>query len=271
MLVVEGLSCILGKGICFSQTTERCAGLGFVCMCTTQRIIVEIPCSQVDPDALLQILVSKQAAFEPSRVRVQEQRSFSRRLDYDSRNSLSYKPDQDLYPICDVLKETIYKHLDNVVKQLQLPRFKPGQHEVTCVAFGNGAFFRKHRDVLRRYTGDRRVSWVYYVSRKPAQFSGGELVFYNREQEIGRVVPESGKLVVFRSDMEHEVEPVVCPTDDFADYRFTVTGFLYARPTLIGTILQTLWHVMFPLRNFYPVRKLGRLARRVSRTSIIMG
>jgi hypothetical protein len=106
---------------------------------------------------------------------------------------------------------------------------------------------------------------VYYVCQKPPQFSGGDLVFFEGEREVGRVAPERGKLVVFRSDVQHEVESVNCPSNNFADYRITITGFLCARPTLLGTAFEALRRVLFPLRNFYPVRALGRLAWRVSR------
>lgn len=232
-------------------------------MCTARKVVLEVSCSRVDPDLLLQLLISKQASFEPSHVQARQGPGFSKRLDYSTRNSLSYKPDKDLLPYCNALKETINEHLDDLVEQLRLPRFRVGKHQVMCVAFGHGAFFRKHRDNFQRYTGDRKVSWVYYLCRRPPQFSGGDLVFYDGEQEIGRIVPESGKLVVFRSDMQHEVEPVECLTDDFADYRFTITGFLHARATLIGTALEGLRYVMFPLRGVYPIRKLGRLVRGV--------
>ncbi len=235
-------------------------------MSATQKVVLEISCPSLDPDAVLRILLSKQALFEPSQVRARQGRGFSRQLDYNYRNSLSYSPDKDLLPYCKALKDTVINHLDNLTQQLQLPRFRPGKHYASCVAFGDGAFFRKHRDIFQRYTGDRTVSWVYYVCQKPRRFSGGDLVFFDGEREIDRVVPESGKLVIFRSDVQHEVESVACPSKNFADYRFTITGFLYARPTLVGTVLEVLRRVLFPLRNLYPVRVLGRLARRWLRT-----
>jgi|GEM_PF-5141682 len=165
-------------------------------MSATRKAVLEISCPHIDPDAVLDILLSKQALFVPSRVQARQGRGFLKKLDHSYRNSLSYNPDKELLPYCEVLKDTVIARLDNLMQQLQLPRFRPGQHEVSCVAFGDGAFFRKHRDTFHRYTGDRAISWVYYVCHKPRLFSGGDLVFFDGEREIDRVAPESGKLVI---------------------------------------------------------------------------
>jgi SM-20-related protein len=40
------------------------------------------------------------------------------------------------------------------------------------------------------------------------------------------VVPEQNQIVFFRSELLHEITPVVCPSQAFADSRFTVNGWL---------------------------------------------
>jgi Rps23 Pro-64 3,4-dihydroxylase Tpa1-like proline 4-hydroxylase len=41
------------------------------------------------------------------------------------------------------------------------------------------------------------------------------------------VVPEQNQIVFFRSELLHEITPVVCPSQAFADSRFTVNGWLH--------------------------------------------
>ncbi len=81
-----------------------------------------------------------------------------------------------------------------------------------------GAFYRRHLD---RFSDDdsRQYSVVCYLNQNWKPAMGGELVIY-LEGETVSVLPQAGRLVVFRSgELEHEVRPARQP-------RLSITGWL---------------------------------------------
>ena len=118
----------------------------------------------------------------------------------------------------------------------------------SCIVFQDGNFFKAHRDYDPKIIAKRKYTWVYYFNREPRQFSGGKLVFYRKGCRIAEIEPYSGLLVVFRSDIMHEVERVSVPSLDFADGRFTLTGFICESPTLFRRVMLKLrrWWLKFP-------------------------
>lgn len=82
------------------------------------------------------------------------------------------------------------------------------EYEAHFAYYAPGAFYRKHRDAFRGQPG-RKLSSVYYLNPAWPEAAGGELVIYNDiEQEMVRVAPECGRLVLFLSeDFPHEVLP----------------------------------------------------------------
>lgn len=75
--------------------------------------------------------------------------------------------------------------------------------------YPRGAFYRRHVDAFRDQQRSRVVSTVLYLSPGWQPGDGGELVLYNEaEEEIERVAPVAGRLVLFLSeDFPHEVLP----------------------------------------------------------------
>lgn len=73
-----------------------------------------------------------------------------------------------------------------------------------------GAFYKKHLDAFKGQA-NRRLSTVLYLNPNWQPQYGGELVVYepeNEQQELLRVTPSFGTLVVFLSeDFPHEVLP----------------------------------------------------------------
>jgi SM-20-related protein len=81
-----------------------------------------------------------------------------------------------------------------------------------------GAFYRRHLD---RFSDDdsRQYSVVCYLNQNWKPAMGGELVIY-LEGETVSVLPQAGRLVVFRSgELEHEVRLARQP-------RLSITGWL---------------------------------------------
>ena len=106
-----------------------------------------------------------------------------------------------------VLKDTVEKRFDVVLKECEEPQF---------LRYREGDFFVAHQDgntgLLRLETEQRLISTVIFLSRESespeaGDYSGGSLVLSNLRERF-RVSSEPGMLVAFRSETTHEVTPV---------------------------------------------------------------
>ncbi|MGV8838154.1 2OG-Fe(II) oxygenase [Cellvibrio sp.] len=82
-------------------------------------------------------------------------------------------------------------------------------YESHYAVYAPGAFYQKHRDAFRGKPG-RKLSTVLYLNQAWDLMAGGELVLYDEagENELIRLAPECGRLVIFLSeDFPHEVLP----------------------------------------------------------------
>ncbi len=71
--------------------------------------------------------------------------------------------------------------------------------------YDSGHFYQRHRDITSK-NNQRVFSFVLYLNENWKAHEGGELVgsdFANAE--LFRVKPEIGQMILFRSDLEHEV------------------------------------------------------------------
>lgn len=108
--------------------------------------------------------------------------------------------------------------------------------ELQLTAHGDGGYFGLHTDSGSPETAGRTLSFVYYFTQEPVQFSGGELVLY--DSPLGRpgcispsrqvVLPQCNSMVFFRSSTWHEVCPVASPSEAFEHRRLTINGWLSA-------------------------------------------
>jgi len=83
------------------------------------------------------------------------------------------------------------------------------EFEAHLALYPPGAFYRRHFDSFRG-AANRTVSLVLYLNRAWQPGNGGELVLYRpgAEEEMARIAPRAGTLVLFMSeDIEHEVLP----------------------------------------------------------------
>lgn len=87
--------------------------------------------------------------------------------------------------------------------------------------YPEGRGYKKHLDQHYQHT-QRRLSLVLYLNPQWAGTDGGELCLYSPDDaalEIKRILPQPGRLVVFRSDLiQHEVLPCAQP-------RWSLTGW----------------------------------------------
>jgi Rps23 Pro-64 3,4-dihydroxylase Tpa1-like proline 4-hydroxylase len=140
-----------------------------------RNVVFEVPAPPIDTQALVTLLEKRQAVFKPSTVRQHQKNGVVRSTKPEYRNSLSLalrEADEELRSYILTVEATVRAHVERAIQELGMRRFCPGQSEISCVAFGDGAFFRKHRDDYSTCAGRRMLSWVYYVSREPRRFSG---------------------------------------------------------------------------------------------------
>ena len=123
---------------------------------------------------------------------------------------------------------------------------EPRSLELELTAYGDGAHFKPHLDIPigpdrnplgARKGEDRVISAVYYFHNRPKGFSGGRLRLFrfgsdpaeHDEGDSVAIEPIDNSLLVFPSWAQHGVEPVSCPSGEFADYRYAVNCW-YCRP-----------------------------------------
>ena len=118
-----------------------------------------------------------------------------------------------------------------LIAEIGVPPFPVWHRECSVVAHGNGDFYARHIDTRTRSETTekslRMVSCVYYLSREPAGFSGGDLVIHGLGGAAGATIgPRHDRLAVFPSFLPHEVSPISCPSGRFEDSRFNVNCWL---------------------------------------------
>lgn len=104
--------------------------------------------------------------------------------------------------------------------------------ELELCAYGDGGAFRRHHDIAKNPT--RAATCVYYFSRTPRPFTGGQLRLHpwpvplaSTSREVQDVEPECDSMVILPSILPHEVLPVRSPTGRWSDRRFSLTCWLW--------------------------------------------
>lgn len=129
----------------------------------------------------------------------------------------------------------IQKALPEIFQKLDLKPFQISQIEAQLTAHNDGNFYKIHNDNGSEDTVTRELTYVYYFYREPKPFTGGELVIYDSKVENNYYVqadtyqtvePRNNSIVFFLSRYMHEVLPIRCPSQQFADSRFTINGWI---------------------------------------------
>jgi len=154
-------------------------------------------------------------------------------IDYNHRRSRVL---MDLGHHQEIIVERIRGVLPRVLDQLGVERFPVRHVEAQITASNDGDFFTEHSDDSQETIASRRITFVYFFHRDPAQFEGGELRLYDSrrlaEQQIKTggyqsITPRQNQIVFFSCSLLHEITPVKCPSRAFADSRFTLNGWLH--------------------------------------------
>jgi SM-20-related protein len=152
-----------------------------------------------------------------------------------STNQPNYRVSSSLYSFPDVetlIVDKLQSILTEVCQQLHLQPFIVSQIEAQITAHNDGNYYKLHSDNGSYDTFNREISYVYYFYREPQAFSGGELRFCDNNQQAPNpsveqlVTPQQNSIILFPSFHLHEVLPVRCQSQTFADSRFTFNGWI---------------------------------------------
>lgn len=153
-------------------------------------------------------------------------------VDYEHRRSrvlteLEHHQDRMLARIKAVLPE--------VLEKLGMEEFSIADVEAQVTASNDGDYFHFHSDNGSERVASRHLTFVYFFHREPRQFEGGELRIHDARLEDGTyvsegsyqtIVPRQNQIVFFPCELLHEITPVNCGSQLFADSRFTLNGWL---------------------------------------------
>lgn len=129
--------------------------------------------------------------------------------------------------------EHIKGALPGALSRIGVKGFPVAEIEMQITNSGDGDYYRMHRDTDA--TSTRTISFVYFFHTEPREFYGGELRIYDNRRVRGiahadssqMLSPRQDTLVIFPSDLPHELLPVRVPTKKFSDGRFTVNGWIH--------------------------------------------
>jgi SM-20-related protein len=125
--------------------------------------------------------------------------------------------------------------LPQVLERLGMEEFSLAGVEAQITASNDSDFFHFHNDNGSEGVAYRHLTFVYFFHREPRQFAGGELRIHDAHLEDGdyvsdgsyqTIVPQQNQIVFFPCELLHEITPVKCPSQLFADSRFTLNGWL---------------------------------------------
>lgn len=155
-----------------------------------------------------------------------------------STNDVNYRQSMVLYEFpqfSELILKKIRAIIPDVISKFALPFFPISQIESQMTSHNHGNYYKIHNDNGSPDTATRELTYVYYFYREPKSFSGGELQIYDSKIEnncyVGAesfktVEPRNNSIVFFLSRYMHEVLTVNCPSQAFADSRFTINGWV---------------------------------------------
>ena len=135
----------------------------------------------------------------------------------------------------DLILARIKAVLPQVLDKLGMEEFSIAEVEAQVTASNDGDFFHFHSDNGSDRVASRHLTFVYFFHREPRQFEGGELRIHDARLEDGAyvtegtyqtIVPQQNQIVFFPCELLHEITPVNCASQSFADSRFTLNGWL---------------------------------------------
>lgn len=182
--------------------------------------------------AMLDYLEGRQADFEPGYI---QNRKTGERSPISPLGSPLFL--KDLGPFRPQFESVIRAVAPIALAQFGLSEAAVEPREFSFAWYGDGGYFKTHVDTVERIERVRVLSCIYYFAEAPRRFGGGELrlhgfpdPFHESPRSIVDVAPETDKLVVFPSWLDHEVLPVHLPSDVWLDGRFSVNCWIHRAP-----------------------------------------
>jgi len=145
----------------------------------------------------------------------------------------------DLGPFASLFTQLLTGSYAEWLTTLDADTFHQTKVELQIAAYGDGAHFAFHTDTgsgTSHAATRRMLTAIYYFYRDPKLFTGGDLRLYHLRARPGAdsdsgdfvtIAPEQNTLLVFPSELGHEVTPVIQTTGNFADFRFVVNCWLH--------------------------------------------
>lgn len=141
----------------------------------------------------------------------------------------------DVGAVVPMIGQRLHATMPRLWSELKMQPMNFTQMECQLSVHGDGDFFNTHTDNALPDIAHRVISYVYYFHKEPKRFSGGHLRIYksvidNGVHGVGDLVadidPPRNGLIIFPSYIQHEVTPVQCASNDLADQRLTLNGWL---------------------------------------------
>lgn len=179
--------------------------------------------SMEEGSRLLDYVIQQESAFAPTNTSTG---------DSDYRRSIIL---HSFPEFSELIVNRIQSIIPGVLSKLELSPFFISQIETQLTAHNDGNYYKVHNDNGSLEAASRELSYVYYFHRQPKPFSGGELLIYDSKIEnnfyvaaesFKTVEPRNNSIVFFLSRYMHEILPVSCPSQAFADSRFTINGWV---------------------------------------------
>jgi SM-20-related protein len=147
----------------------------------------------------------------------------------------------DLGPFASLFTQLLTDSYQSWLTTLDATAFEQTSVELQIAAYGDGAHFAFHTDTgtgTSHAPTRRMLTAIYYFYRDPKLFTGGDLRLYDLRARPSSntssgpdafvtIAPEQNSLLVFPSELGHEVMPVVQATGNFSDFRFVVNCWLH--------------------------------------------
>lgn len=186
-------------------------------------IIVDDFVGKAAAEQLLQHAIAHESGFRPSTVALGQ-------IDFIDESHRSSKVNPDIDTVMPLIEPAIRKALDAAIPELGLVNVDSYFLEPELTWSGDGSFFEMHTDTLYRdgFANQRVVTMVYYFHKEPRAFTGGQLLLYGLGADADssprhKIEPQFDRAVFFPSWFPHEVLPVHCSSDKFADGRFALS------------------------------------------------
>ena len=182
-------------------------------------------------EALTEFTLEREAAFRASEM--YSANSEKGVINYDYRRSRVL---MELGAQEEMILARVKSALPLVVEKLGMQEFNISGIEAQITASNDGDFFRLHDDNGSEGVSARHLTFVYFFHREPRQFEGGELHLHNAHLDDGAyvsdgtfetIVPQQNRITFFPCELQHEITAVKCPSQRFADSRFTLNGWLH--------------------------------------------